>query len=156
MRVSGIFQSLKIQLLSKRRIKDVTPKEKISASDKVQISSEAKALQNKEVLFQIAKEALKTVPNVRLEKVQQARTRIEQNFYSGQNIVSKLTDSIMKSGEFSISSNLSSIARRYLKQVSPVRENKISDVNLKIKQGFYSQASVTNELAEKLLQEFGI
>jgi flagellar biosynthesis anti-sigma factor FlgM len=77
--------------------KHVTTKEgsKLKKIDKVKISSEVKKLQK---TLSKLKSELKTVPDVREEKVQAVKARIESGFYDKEENIKKIANSIRTAG----------------------------------------------------------
>ena len=75
----------------------VTPKEdsKLKNVDKVEISSEVKKLQK---TLSNLKTELKSVPDVRSEKVEEVKARMESGFYDKEENIRNVADSISEAG----------------------------------------------------------
>lgn len=99
MRIQNIIQAFQSDLIQK---KDVRAKEKpadtIVNKDVVSISSEARDLQK--VNQSGRNEQPVAAPEVRIEKVEAARTRIAEGYYSTPQILARLAERLLK--EFNI------------------------------------------------------
>ena len=91
----GDSQTLKKQEGVKGKL--VTPKEdsKLKNVDKVEISSEVKKLQK---TLSNLKTELKSVPDVRSEKVEEVKARMESGFYDKEENIRNVADSISEAG----------------------------------------------------------
>ncbi|MFC1561372.1 flagellar biosynthesis anti-sigma factor FlgM [candidate division KSB1 bacterium] len=99
MKVNNIGQSVQTQQVQRKGKKtDAAPVKQ--SSDKVEISSEARELAQSSGLSAKAAAAAKNEPDVRVDKVKEAREKVEQGFYNQENIGSALADRLLK--EFGI------------------------------------------------------
>jgi len=98
-KVSQVAQSVQAQQVQKKgRKTEPTPAKQ--AGDKVEISSEAKKLQDSSNLNSIASKTIKDTPEVREDKIAEVRQKINDGFYDQSNVASVLADKLIK--EFGI------------------------------------------------------
>ena len=98
-KVSSIAQSVHSQQVQRKgRNSDVSPGKQ--ANDKVEISSEARKLQDSSSFQAAATKAVKGASDVRDDKIAEVRQKIADGFYDQENIASALADKLLK--EFGI------------------------------------------------------
>ncbi len=98
-KVSSIAQSVQSQQVQRKgRNSEVSPGKQ--ANDKVEISSEARKLQDSSSLQAAATKAVQGASDVRDDKIAKVRQKIADGFYDQQNITSALADKLLK--EFDI------------------------------------------------------
>jgi len=98
-KVSQVAQSVQAQQVQRKGRKTETTPAK-QAGDKVEISSEAKKLQDTSNLNSIAAKTVKDTPDVREDKITEIREKINEGFYDQDNIATVLADKLLK--EFGI------------------------------------------------------
>ncbi len=99
MKISGIAQSIQTQQAQKKgRKSDAAPVQQ--NNDKVEISSEARQLAKSNDLSAVATKAAKEAPDIRSDKINEARERVAQGFYNQENIASVIADKLLQ--EFGI------------------------------------------------------
>jgi len=98
-KVSQVAQSVQAQQVQRKgRKTEPTPAKQ--AGDKVEISSEAKKLQDSSNLNSIASKTIKDSPEVREDKIDEVRQKINDGFYDESDVSSVLADKLLK--EFGI------------------------------------------------------
>ena len=86
--INGIPEIPKADKLKSKKVEKKTG----LGQDNVSISSEARFLQKLEEDIKIAKEAIKNQPELRMEKVQQARERLESGFYNDKKVLETIAE----------------------------------------------------------------
>lgn len=81
-------------------IKRTTPKKDVSTesnsvSDRVEISSEAKSLQNAQAIRKTALAALKDTPDTRNDKMNEIREKVQSGFYNTPQAINDIADRIL-------------------------------------------------------------
>jgi len=80
-------------------IKRVSSKKKISneqkVSDKVEISSKGKNLQNLEAIKRKAQAVLKNTPEVREEKINEVKKRVQSGYYNSPQVINNIADRLI-------------------------------------------------------------
>ncbi len=99
MKVNSVIQSVQTQQVQKKG-KGAEPTAAPKTNDKVEISSEARNLQQSKGIENAAAQKLETVSDVRHDKVSEVREKIKDGFYDQENIASALADTLLK--EFGI------------------------------------------------------
>lgn len=158
MRINNILSIFKTQILQRKSDKALK-ETKLDVKDSVKISEKGKALQRNEAELLIAKKALSELPDVRQEKVQSAISNINDNIYQTSNAKEQISQKIIESGIFKKEIQQIAVSSKYkseLKNISNIRQNKISEVREKIKNNFYNNKNIISELAEKFLKDLGI
>ena len=90
MRIENILQTLSTQFLQKKGAGNKTQAVN-SNEDKVEISSEAREMQKNQGVNNTNK-----VESSKEDKIREVRQKIENNFYSSPQIISKIADNILK------------------------------------------------------------
>lgn len=98
-KVSQVAQSVQAQQVQRKGRKTETTPAK-QAGDKVEISPEAKKLQDTSNLNGVASKTIKDTPDVREDKIAEIRQKINEGFYDQSNVASTLADKLLK--EFGI------------------------------------------------------
>ena len=100
MKVNQVGQSVQAQQVQRKgRNKPDSPPVKLNG-DKVEISSQARKLQDTQGLQAVASKTIKETPDVREDKIAEVRQRILDGFYNQSNISSSIADKLLK--EFGI------------------------------------------------------
>lgn len=76
-------------------------KPEVSKTDRVDISPEAKELQQTESLIAAAKKAFEELPDVREEVIKEVAERLERGTYDRSDVVEKLAEALLRVGIFS-------------------------------------------------------
>ena len=98
-KISSIAQSIQSQQVQRKgRKTEVSPGNQ--ANDKVEISSEARKLQDSSAVQSVATKAVNDSPEVREDKIEEVRQKIVDGFYDQANIASALADKLLR--EFGI------------------------------------------------------
>jgi len=82
-----------IQRKGVSRKADATP---VTNGDKIEISSEARKLQDSQAIYKSAVTALRDSPAVREDKVQEVRDKIEQGYFSSNQIKEDLAEKLLQ------------------------------------------------------------
>lgn len=98
-KVSQVAQSVQAQQVQRKGRKTETTPAK-QAGDKVEISSEAKKLQDSSNLQSIASKTINGTSEVREDKLDEIRQKIKDGFYDQSSVSSALADKLLK--EFGI------------------------------------------------------
>lgn len=99
MKVNQVGQSAQAQQIQRKGRKAEAPVV-TQKGDKVEISSQARKLQDTQGLQAAASKSIKDSPDVREDKIAEVRQRILEGFYSQNNISSSIADKLLK--EFGI------------------------------------------------------
>ena len=99
MKVNQVNQSAQAQQVQRKGRKEETPAVS-QKGDKVEISSQARKLQDTQGLQAAASQTIKESPEVREDKIAEVRQRILDGFYDQNNISSSIADKLLK--EFGI------------------------------------------------------
>ena len=99
MKVNQVGQSVQTQQVQRKGRKAESPPAK-QKGDKVEISSQARKLQDTKELQAAASKSIKDSPDVRDDKIAEVRQRILDGFYDQSNISSSIADKLLK--EFGI------------------------------------------------------
>lgn len=99
MKINPVGQSSQAQQVQRKGRNADTPAVSQN-NDKVEISSEARKLQDTQGLQAAASRLIKETPDVREDKIAEARQRILDGFYDQSNISSAIADKLLK--EFGI------------------------------------------------------
>lgn len=89
--------------IEQQRIMDRARKGKIeqmkaSTSDRVEISEAARDLQKLDRLLRRAREVYDRLPDVRRERIEEVKTRLDQGFYDGKAVIKEAADILLESG----------------------------------------------------------
>ena len=95
MRVNNILQSFQSQQIQKKDIRDRT-KNSDGPGDRVEISTEARSLQGKQGPEEVAKNLLHSMPEIRKGRVEEAKQKLQDGFYSSSSILSKVAENLLK------------------------------------------------------------
>jgi len=96
MKVNQIAQSIQTQQVQKKgRAPEPAPVQ-TPGSDKVEISVEARKLQDTQNATAAALNAVKNTPDVREDKIAEVRQKIVEGFYNQSNIATVLADKLLK------------------------------------------------------------
>jgi hypothetical protein len=71
---------------------------KASASDRIEISEEARDLHKLNALLQRAREAYDQLPEIRRDRIAEVKARLDQGFYEGKAVIEEVADILLKSG----------------------------------------------------------
>ena len=94
-KVSSIVQSIQSQQVQRKGRKTEVPPGN-QANDKVEISSEARKLQDSSAVQSAATQAVNDGPEVRENKIEEVRQKIADGLYDQANIASALADKLLK------------------------------------------------------------
>ena len=98
MKVTQVAQSVQTQQVQRKgRKTDAAP---VKQGDKVEISSEARKLQDTTSVKAAASKSIQDTPEVREDKIAEVRQKIQEGFYDQANISTALADKLLK--EFGI------------------------------------------------------
>lgn len=161
MKIGNILQAFKVQITSRKssKIGPRTSQSPQSIKDSVKISSEAKALQQANSEFLIAMKALKDVPPGRLDRIREVSHRVQSGFYKSAEFSAILSDRLTKSltgPSFSITLSPRIGSGNEINVPEIRSDEKIDRIKERIKSGYYDSDNVKNDIAEKLLRNFGL
>ena len=147
---SGLYRASKSYFNAKKKSVNPVKGEKTSessASDKVEISSQAKELREKDALIKEYKEALKKLPEpeVRKEKVGLAINRMITGYYDNDKVKQGTAEAISQSQITPDKSNNDKDVN------SEIDWDKIKVVQQRIMDNYYDNNDVIRQVIEKLL-----
>lgn len=154
MKINNLDNSLNLGGSERKRV-SFRKKELTTGPDSIEISDKAKILQGKNgktVKFTEVQGAGLNY-SIKDKKIEQVKTNLSSGLYEKQEYKEKTADKLISSAELKdISYNLDS-----LKETNQAKEKsvKIEKIRQKIANGFYNRAEVLDEIAEKLIKEFG-
>ena len=161
MKIGNILQAFKVQISSRKSGKAGPPASQPTQSvkDSVKISSEAKVLQQTKAEFLTAITALKNVPPGRQERIQEVSSRVQSGFYKSAEFSAILSDRVTQSltgPSFSVTPSSAAGSADKINAPEIPSNEKIDQIKERVKSGYYDGTNVKNDIAEKLLRNFGL
>ena len=159
MRINGIIQAFKAQVLQKRVRPGGTDQAARPITDQVRISKEARALQKSDSELNVARTALQQVPNVRADRVADARKALQSGRYNTPEVTSRISERLLEggiAGRLTGNTKVTPLAARIRENTSPLGENRLNQLRDRISSNFYARREVTQNLAQRLLRNFQI
>ena len=96
MKVYNILPSEKPKGIQRKGVKRKVESTPVKNGDKVEISSAARELQNSHSIIKKAKAALNNSPDVREDKIQQVRNKINTGYFSSNQIKNELAEKLLQ------------------------------------------------------------
>ncbi len=119
--------------------------------DKVDVAGVAKQTKETAHLFRLAKAKIQAVSDVRYDKIQATKRKIESGEYTRPEVLSALADKLAKNPE--IQAALSQSAENSASAgLSPKRMEMIKN---RIQSGFYNKPEVVEKIADSILMDMG-
>ena len=94
--VHNIVPSEKPKEIQRKGVKSKVQTARVENGDKIEISTAAKKLQDSQAIFKSAVAALKNTPEVREDKVQEVRDKIEQGYFSSKEVKGDLAEKLLR------------------------------------------------------------
>ena len=127
-----------------------------SASDRVEISNDARRLMERDSLVGRVRNVLGDAPEVRQEKVRQAVERLVMGLYEQREVLERIAESLLGGGrEIRLSSDGKEGSQEVLSTEDVddgIRWDKIREVEERMNQGFYDQVDVLESIVARLIQ----
>jgi anti-sigma28 factor (negative regulator of flagellin synthesis) len=120
-----------------------------SNADQLIISEQARDLQHTD---QALKTALKDLPDIRPEKVQSAKLKATEGFYSQDDTLSQVADSLLNEKLPSSTDAYSSLTLKQAPKSAEVRDEKVALSRTRKESNFYDQNEPLLKTAENLLK----
>ncbi len=119
--------------------------------DKVDVSGISKQSEKTNRLFRIAKAKIQNVPDVRYDKIQAAKEKIENGMYNRPEVMSVLAEKLAKNPE--ISAALAQSQKNDGSEgMSPQRLELIRN---RLNSGFYNKPDVVEKIADSVMKDLG-
>ena len=125
-------------------------------TDTVTISEQARSMQRTESEMQVSKSRLESDTGVREDKVGAAKAKLASGKLLKDDIVERTADAIVKSGSLAdIIKGKELIARLagMEQEVEGFRQSKLDEVKQKMESGFYNSSRVTEQVAERIMED---
>ena len=125
-------------------------------TDTVSISEQARSLQRTESEMKVSKGRPESDPGVREDKVGAAKAKLAGGKLLTDEVVARTADAIVKSGSLAdIVKGKELIARLagMEHEVEGFRQSKLDEVKQKMEAGFYNSSSVTDQVAERIMED---
>ncbi len=171
MTVDKVMNHIGTQAAAQDRIKEAADKAKASKNDKatraeitseqdrVEFSDQAKQLQETEQILRFAMEKLEKYDEVRSEKLDEVRERLESDFYFGEDMNEDISQKIISPRELmnTVRDNLE--VREYMnrfEEMDAVEEEidteKLVEIRNRVAEGYYDDPEILDKTAEKLIE----
>jgi anti-sigma28 factor (negative regulator of flagellin synthesis) len=154
MKINNLDNSLNLGGSERKKV-SFRKKDPTTEPDSIEISDKAKTLQGqsgKTVKFTEV-QGVGLSYSIKDKKIEQAKDNLSSGLYEKQEYKEKTADKLINSTELKdIAYDLNS-----LKEANQSKEKsaKIEEIRQKIASGFYNRAEVLDEIAKKLIKEFG-
>ncbi len=162
MKIGNILQAFKIQAATKQKAKTDATSSSSSPRDMVNISPQAKSLQQLQADIKVAKEALKYIPNVREGKIQEIAIRLQSGYYNSAEFRAALADRLggMLSREITAPSD-EQTGEIFAKPASSAvpgaaDQSRLDEIRQRISSNYYNDSSVKDSIAEKIMKNLGL
>jgi len=96
MKITQVAQSIQTQQVQKKGRTPEPAPAPAPGADKVEISTEARKLQDTSQLTAAAAQELKDTPEVREDKIAEVRQKIVEGFYNQSNVATVLADNLLR------------------------------------------------------------
>ncbi len=136
-----------------------TQAEITSEQDRVEFSDQAKQLQETEQILRFAMEKLEKYDELRSDKLDEVREKLDSDFYYGDDLNEDISEKIISPRELmnTVRDNLE--VREYMnrfEEMDAVEEEvdteKLVEIRNRIAEGFYDDPEVLDKTAEKLIE----
>jgi len=126
----------------------VVKKQAANGKDEIQLSLKGKQLSHSKHLLRLAKEKLKSIPDVRYDKIEKAVKNIQEGKYNRPEVVQKIAANLIQTPDFQ-----EIVQQKVQNKIIP--SEKVQEIRTKMDSGFYSTPEVVNKVAQKIIQDFG-
>jgi anti-sigma28 factor (negative regulator of flagellin synthesis) len=129
-------------------------------NNSVKFSPEAKKLQETEKILRFALEKLETLDEIRADKLDDVREKVDNNFYMSEDVISKVSDKIISGTELQNKIKLTTDVENYLQKIKEIDSkdmsvnlnyDKVDEIKSKIANGYYDSPEIMEKTAEKLI-----
>ena len=139
-----------IDLMKKNADEKSTEVKNKPGSDKLEISDQAKRLQNEKSVLDLAKTQLSKVPDIRQTRIDEVKGKLAQNYYNDEQIVADVAKKLADSpelvsalkGENQVASN-----------AKPEDVKKLSVIYNRIDRKFYESVEALDKIAAGILKD---
>ena len=118
-----------------------------NGKDEILISFQGKKLSHSKRLLQIAKEKLKSVPDIRLDKIEASVQKIEAGEYSKPEAVGSIAESLLQKPEFQ-----AIVQQKAQNKIIP--SDRVQEIRNKMTSDFYAKPEVVDQIAQKIIADF--
>jgi len=121
-----------------------------TSRDRLEISDQAKVLQEGNSLLEMVKSHLSSVSEIRQTKVDDIKGKVASHYYDDEKVISEIADQLSKSEEL-----VSALANqnREATQVSPNELKKLSVIFNRVDRKFYDSIEILDKIAGKILKD---
>jgi hypothetical protein len=148
-KINSFFSSDQLSQKKKAEDKSSEVKNK-SGSDKLEISDQAKRLQNDKSVLDLAKAQMSKVPEIRQTRIDEVKGKLAQNYYNDEQVVADVAKKLADSpelvsalkGENQIASN-----------AKPEDVKKLSVIYNRIDRKFYESVEALDKIAAGILKD---
>ena len=162
MKIGNIIQAFKIEAAAKRKTKTEAAASSPSTRDTVSISPQAKSLQQVQTEVRIAKDALKSVPDVREGVLEEVSSRIRSGYYNSSEFRNALAERLSGPLSEDVANTPSIQAGKSIPEASSttgnrrITPNRLTEIRERISDNYYSDNSVKSDIADKILKNMGL
>lgn len=138
------------QLSQKKNAEEKSEVKDKSRSDKLEISDQAKKLQNKTSILDVAKIQLEKVPEIRQTKIDEVKGRVAQKFYDDEQVVSEVAKKMADSPEL-----ISALKgeNQLAAKAKPEDLKKLSVIYNRIDRKYYNSIEILDKVAAGILKD---
>jgi|GEM_PF-1115541 anti-sigma28 factor (negative regulator of flagellin synthesis) len=138
-------QPLKNQAARKEKQTDSVRK------DRVELSPEARNLQQQKDLVELASARLREIPDIRQAKVEEVKGKVASGFYNDEQVIRDVAAHMARSAEFR---EALAAENQAASQVDPERLKKLVVVMNRVERGFYDSEEVQKKVSGQILSRF--
>ena len=132
--------------------------EKVNQKQSVELSTDAKKLQETESILRFALQRLQTFDKVRNEKLSEVKKNISKNIYDTEKIKNEVSEEIVPPEENKKIAKIKNLKDSFVSSLKNMDETekdinleKIEEIRQKIANGFYDDPAILNKTVDNLL-----